>query len=349
MIGDTDLSISKAYDMLPADLAGSCEGRTPADNQTVRNVFVIGPDKKIKLQLAYPMTTGRNFDEVLRVIDSLQLTAKHKVSTPVNWKHGEDVIIAGSVSDDEAKKTYPERLEVAEALHPDRAATEVMSEYQAACRGRVPAAASRFNFGQQADELAEHHRGRAPHLVAEQIEVRVFDRDAFADPRPLPDPRRITQVLERHFENLLDFIRRRHEVGAPIGDAHDRVQGEAADEHVNRRELAEDSHACRIDARFLRRFAQRRLASVSPGSVAPPGRLICPGCRASPLARTVSATAAPVSCGYSSSSAAACRDSRGKLAGAPRLAEQVRRETHLRLDAGQRLAEALAKSSLDLA
>ena len=107
MIGDTDLSISKAYDMLPADLDGSCEGRTPADNQTVRNVFVIGPDKKVKLQLAYPMSTGRNFDEILRVVDSLQLTAKHKVSTPVNWKHGEDVIISGSVSEDEAKKTYP--------------------------------------------------------------------------------------------------------------------------------------------------------------------------------------------------------------------------------------------------
>ena len=107
MIGDTDLSISKKYDMLPAELEGSCEGRTPADNQTVRNVFVVGPDKKVKLVIAYPMTTGRNFDEVLRVIDSLQLTAKHKVSTPVNWKQGEDVIIAGSVSDDEAKKTYP--------------------------------------------------------------------------------------------------------------------------------------------------------------------------------------------------------------------------------------------------
>ena len=107
MIGDTDLGVSKLYDMLPADLEGSCEGRTPADNQTVRNVFVIGPDKKVKLVIAYPMTTGRNFDEVLRVIDSLQLTAKHKVSTPVNWKQGEDVIIAGSVSDEEAKKTYP--------------------------------------------------------------------------------------------------------------------------------------------------------------------------------------------------------------------------------------------------
>jgi thioredoxin-dependent peroxiredoxin len=107
MIGDTDLSISKLYDMLPADLEGSCEGRTPADNQTVRNVFVIGPDKKVKLSIAYPMTTGRNFDEVLRVIDSLQLTAKHKVATPANWKQGDDVIIAGSVSDDDAKKTYP--------------------------------------------------------------------------------------------------------------------------------------------------------------------------------------------------------------------------------------------------
>jgi thioredoxin-dependent peroxiredoxin len=108
MIGDSDLKVSKLYGMLPADLEGSCEGRTPADNQTVRNVYVIGPDKKIKLMISYPMTTGRNFDEVLRVIDSLQLTAKHKVSTPVNWKQGQDVIIAGSVSDEEAKKTYPQ-------------------------------------------------------------------------------------------------------------------------------------------------------------------------------------------------------------------------------------------------
>ena len=107
MIGDTDLKVSKLYGMLPATLEGSCEGRTPADNQTVRNVFVVGPDKKIKLIIVYPMTTGRNFDEVLRVIDSLQLTAAHKVSTPVNWKQGDDVIIAGSVSDDDAKKMFP--------------------------------------------------------------------------------------------------------------------------------------------------------------------------------------------------------------------------------------------------
>jgi alkyl hydroperoxide reductase subunit AhpC len=108
MIGDTDLGVSKKYNMLPADLEGTCDGRTAADNQTVRTVFVIGPDKKIKLHFAYPMTTGRNFDEVLRVIDSMQLTAKHKVATPVNWKQGDDVIIAGSVSDEEAKKTYPD-------------------------------------------------------------------------------------------------------------------------------------------------------------------------------------------------------------------------------------------------
>jgi alkyl hydroperoxide reductase subunit AhpC len=106
IIGDADFNVSKLYGMLPADTAGEAAGRTPADNQTVRNVFVIGPDKKVKLILVYPMTTGRNFDEVLRVIDSLQLTAKHRVSTPVNWKQGEDVIIAGSVSDDEAKEIF---------------------------------------------------------------------------------------------------------------------------------------------------------------------------------------------------------------------------------------------------
>jgi alkyl hydroperoxide reductase subunit AhpC len=107
MIGDTTLAISKAWSMLPAELEGKSDGRTAADNQTVRNVFVIGPDKKIKLIIVYPMTTGRNFDEVLRVIDSLQLTATHKVSTPVNWEPGEDVIISGSVSDDDARTQYP--------------------------------------------------------------------------------------------------------------------------------------------------------------------------------------------------------------------------------------------------
>jgi thioredoxin-dependent peroxiredoxin len=110
-IGDADFNVAKLYGMLPASTEGDPLARTPADNQTVRNVFVIGPDKKVKLVLVYPMTTGRNFDEVLRVIDSLQLTAKHKVSTPVNWQQGDDVIIAGSVSDDEAKETYPDGWE----------------------------------------------------------------------------------------------------------------------------------------------------------------------------------------------------------------------------------------------
>jgi thioredoxin-dependent peroxiredoxin len=108
IIGDADFNVSKLYEMLSTDVSGDPAQRTPADNQTVRNVFVVGPDKKIKLILVYPMTTGRNFDEVLRVIDSLQLTAKHRVATPVNWNRGEDVIIAGSVSDDEARSIYPD-------------------------------------------------------------------------------------------------------------------------------------------------------------------------------------------------------------------------------------------------
>jgi alkyl hydroperoxide reductase subunit AhpC len=107
MIGDSDLAVAKLYSMLPGDEAGTSEGRTAAANATVRSVFVIGPDKKIKLMLTYPMTTGRNFDEILRVLDSMQLTAAHKVATPVNWQPGEDVIIAGSVSDEDAKKLFP--------------------------------------------------------------------------------------------------------------------------------------------------------------------------------------------------------------------------------------------------
>ncbi len=111
IIGDSDFNVSKLYGMLPSGVSGEAADRTAADNQTVRNVFVIGPDKKVKLVLVYPMTTGRNFDEVLRVIDSLQLTAKYKVATPVNWQQGDDVIIAGSVSNDEAKETYPDGWE----------------------------------------------------------------------------------------------------------------------------------------------------------------------------------------------------------------------------------------------
>ncbi|WOK36867.1 peroxiredoxin [Sphingomonas sp. C3-2] len=108
MIGDTDLKVSKLYNMLPEEIDGGSDGRTAADNATVRTVFIIGPDKRIKLMMSYPMTTGRNFDEILRVLDSIQLTAKHRVATPVNWQRGEDVIIAGSVSDEEAKGLYPD-------------------------------------------------------------------------------------------------------------------------------------------------------------------------------------------------------------------------------------------------
>jgi thioredoxin-dependent peroxiredoxin len=108
LISDSDLKVSKLYNMLPSEETGTSEGRTAATNQTVRSVFIVGPDKKIKLMLTYPMTTGRNFDEILRVLDSMQLTAKHKVATPANWKHGDDVIIAGSVTDDDAKKLFPD-------------------------------------------------------------------------------------------------------------------------------------------------------------------------------------------------------------------------------------------------
>ncbi len=108
LIGDTDLAVAKLYNMLPAEEAGTSEGRTAATNATVRSVFIIGPDKKIKLMLTYPMTTGRNFDEILRVVDSMQLTAKHQVATPVNWKNGEDVIIVPAVSDEQAKEKYPD-------------------------------------------------------------------------------------------------------------------------------------------------------------------------------------------------------------------------------------------------
>ncbi len=107
LIGDPELKVAKLFGMLPASTTGGAEGRTAADNATVRSVIIVGPDKKVKLMIVYPMTTGRNFDEVLRVIDSMQLTAKHKVATPVNWKNGDDVIISGSVNDDDAKKIYP--------------------------------------------------------------------------------------------------------------------------------------------------------------------------------------------------------------------------------------------------
>ena len=125
MIGDPELKVAKLYGMLPAEAGDTCEGRTAANNATVRTVFVVGPDKKIKLMLSYPMSTGRNFDEVLRVLDSMQLTAKHKVATPVNWKPGDDVIILPSVSNEEAQEEISRRVEVAQAVSADRAAAEI--------------------------------------------------------------------------------------------------------------------------------------------------------------------------------------------------------------------------------
>ena len=128
MIGDPQLKIAKLYGMLPAESGETSEGRTAADNATVRTVFVVGPDKKIKLQLSYPMSTGRNFDEVLRVLDSIQLTAKHKVATPANWKQGDDVIILPSVSNEEAQTEVSRRLEVTQAVSADRPAAEVRAD-----------------------------------------------------------------------------------------------------------------------------------------------------------------------------------------------------------------------------
>ena len=162
IIGDDDFAISKAYGMLPADVGGEASDRTAADNQTVRNVFVIGPDKKVKLVLVYPMTTGRNFDEVLRVIDSLQLTAKHRVATPVNWQQGDDVIIAGSVSNDEAKEIWPDGWESPKPYirivpQPE---SEVLAESHV-LSGRLDHA-WRYDRGREAVALQRSHASRKP-------------------------------------------------------------------------------------------------------------------------------------------------------------------------------------------
>ena len=162
IIADSDFNVSKLYGMLPASTSGDPANRTPADNQTVRNVFVIGPDKKVKLILVYPMTTGRNFDEVLRVIDSLQLTAKHRVATPVNWKSGDDVIIAGSVSDDEAK-TISGGLEGAPSLHPHRAPAELTTGHP----GRI----RRLSRVRQPRRGGGRDRGRRPDRGPRELEA----------------------------------------------------------------------------------------------------------------------------------------------------------------------------------
>ena len=163
IIADTDFAVSKAVRQLPASISGDPTARTPADNQTVRNVFVIGPDKKVKLILVYPMTTGRNFDEVLRVIDSLQLTAKHKVATPVNWKQGEDVIIAGSVNDEPGEGDLARRLGVAEALHSHRQAAHGLRDAQREA-GRRPHGPSRGLRPQAVTAAPPWERGYRPNI-----------------------------------------------------------------------------------------------------------------------------------------------------------------------------------------
>ena len=187
-----------------------------SDTVTVRSVFVIGPDNKVKLTLTYPASTGRNFHEMLRVIDSLQLTAKHKVATPADWKQGEDVIIVPAVSDEDAKKKFPKGFDGEEAVPARRRRSRTSNRIEPGSRARS---------GEQADELAEHHGGGAPDLVAEQIEVGILDRDAFADPGALPDSRGVAQIVERHLENLFHFTRRRH--GSRAGDRSRRRSGAA--------------------------------------------------------------------------------------------------------------------------
>ena len=210
--------------MLPADVSGDAADRTPADNQTVRNVFVIGPDKKIKLILVYPMTTGRNFDEVLRVIDSLQLTAQHKVATPANWQQGDDVIIAGSVCNDQAKEIYPDGWEE------PRPYIRIVPQPE-----KVEGL-----LAEALQQVAEDPRGRAPDQVAVDLVGRGVDRDAAAD--QAADLVALAQDVQREGEDGLDLGRVRLEVELRgVGDAADEgVDAVAGDEGAGRRQrLAE--------------------------------------------------------------------------------------------------------------
>ena len=194
--------------MLPADVSGDAADRTPADNQTVRNVFVIGPDKKIKLILVYPMTTGRNFDEVLRVIDSLQLTAKHKVATPAQWQQGDDVIIAGSVSNDQAKETYPDGWEE------PRPYIRIVPQ---------PERSSRPASVEAVEQVAEDPRGRAPDQLAFDLVGRGVDRDAAAD--QAAHLVALAQHVEREGEHGLDLGRVGLEVELRAGRGSSRRRG----------------------------------------------------------------------------------------------------------------------------
>ena len=259
IISDADFNVSKLYGMLPASTSGDPLARTPADNQTVRNVFVIGPDKKVKLILVYPMTTGRNFDEVLRVIDSLQLTAKHKVATPVNWKKGEKVIIAGSVSNDEAKETYPEGWE-----EPRPYIRLVTAAGLAALgeRGRVAGAIR----AQPLEEILDDARGRAPDEVLLD-DVRVgLERDPAPFHAVRVRPARSVSSGSSSTASTSSADGRQSTAGRDRAD--ERVDHVVRRERRRSRQRAEQAHIRAGQADLLLRLAQRGHAQVGVARVA---------------------------------------------------------------------------------
>ena len=314
IISDNDFNVSKLYGMLPADTSGDAAGRTPADNQTVRNVFVIAPDKKVKLILVYPMTTGRNFDEVLRVIDSLQLTANHKVATPVNWKPGEKVIIAGSVSNDQAKEIYPDgweeprpyiRIVPAAELAGDAAAAGLERRAPAAAtparrRRRSPAGARAGargcgrsrprSGGRRRRRRRSRRRCRAVRMLRARAALRAA-RAAAARARRRPRAARRCQ---------------RCPAGITPDERVDHVVGR---ERRDRRQLAEQrrptSRVSPISSSASRSAVSAR--SASSGSWRPPGKEISPAWRRRSARRLVSTT-----CGGSASRGEEQRDEHGR-------------------------------------
>ena len=272
IISDADFEVAKAYGMLAADVSGDPGERTPADNQTVRNVFVIGPDKKIKLILVYPMTTGRNFDEVLRVIDSLQLTAKHKVATPAQWQQGDDVIIAGSVSNEQAKEIF-RRLGGAAALHPHRPAART------ATRSSVEAL----------QEVAEDPGRGSPDELALHLVGGGADGDAAAD--QAAHLVALAQDLEREGEDGLDLGRVGYQaqLGRVGDEADEGVDAVAGDEGRDRRQRPDQLDPRPAPARSppaaSRSAVVARSASIS--SRRPPGKEISPACRRRSARRSV--------------------------------------------------------------
>ena len=230
MIADHDRKVSNLYGMIHPNAS---------DTMTVRSVYIVGPDNKVKLTLTYPASTGRNFAELVRVLDSLQLTAGYSVATPADWKQGEDVIIVPRRERRGRQDEIPEGVRREEAVPAGDAAAKQVDRSSV---GRSAGGLQLALVFQQVDELAEHHGRRAPHLVPEQIEIGVFDGNAFADPGSTPDSRGVPQVVERDFQDLRDLVWRRNEVRPQVADAHHGMQRKAADDDVHRRELAEHAH-----------------------------------------------------------------------------------------------------------